>query len=95
MILQKFFFLWVLLLFSFQSLCTLPLAEQFKQVGYLEICDKKHGAATFDSLYAYFDELIESLQTNPRQWYWLICKYRFKCTTGRLSLAWHFRRIFV
>ena len=44
---------------------SIPLAEQFKQAGYLEICDKKHGAATFDSLYAYFDELIEFFQTNP------------------------------
>jgi len=44
---------------------TLPLAEQFKQTGYREICDKKHGSATFDALYAYFDELIEFLQTNP------------------------------
>ena len=55
----------IFLLFAFQSLCALPLAEQFKRAGYVEICDKKHGAATFDSLYAYFDELIEFLQTNP------------------------------
>jgi hypothetical protein len=57
--------LWIFLLFACQSLCGTPLAEQFKQVGYLEICDKKHGAATFDSLYTYFDELIELLQKNP------------------------------
>lgn len=43
----------------------MPLAEQFKQSGYSEMCDKNHGTATFDSLYAYFDELIEFLQTNP------------------------------
>jgi hypothetical protein len=42
----------------------MPLAEQFKQIGYLEICDKEHGTATFDSLYANFDELIKFLQTN-------------------------------
>jgi hypothetical protein len=34
-------------------------------VGYLEICNQKHGTATFDSLYVYFDQLIEFLQTNP------------------------------
>ena len=65
MIIRKTLFLWIFLLFAFQSLCAIPLAEQFKQAGYVEICDKKHGTATFDSLYAYFDELIEFLQTNP------------------------------
>jgi len=43
----------------------MPLAEQFKRNGYVEICPQKQAAATFDSLYAYFDELIELLQTNP------------------------------
>jgi hypothetical protein len=65
MIVRKALFLWIFLLFALQSLCALPLAEQFKRAGYLEICDKNHGTATFDSLYAYFDELIEFLQTNP------------------------------
>ncbi len=55
----------IFLLFAFQSLCAIPFAEQFKQAGYLEICNKNHGTATFDSLYAHFDELIEFLQTNP------------------------------
>ncbi len=41
------------------------LAEQFKQAGYVEICDTKHGTATFDALYAYFDELIAFLQIHP------------------------------
>lgn len=50
-------------LYSFNS--TIPLAEQFKRTGYLEICDNEHGAATFDSLYAHFDELITFLQANP------------------------------
>lgn len=63
MIVRKTLLLSVFLLF--QSLCATPLAEQFKQAGYLEICDKKHAAATFDSLYASFDELIEFLQKNP------------------------------
>ncbi len=62
---QKTLFLWVSLLFAFPSFCAAPLAEQFKRTGYLEICDKQHGTETFDSLYAYFDELIEFLQTNP------------------------------
>ena len=64
MLIQKTF-LWILFLCAFQSVCTMPLAEQFKQTGYLEICDNEQGAATFDSLYAYFDELIEFLQANP------------------------------
>lgn len=64
--------LFTLLLFLFiplmiQFLCATPLADQFKRTGYLEICNEKHGSATFDSLYASFDELIEFLQTN-RAW---------------------------
>jgi len=43
----------------------ISLAEQFKQTGYVEIYDKMHGTATFDVLYAYFDELITFLQKNP------------------------------
>jgi hypothetical protein len=65
MSIQKILSLPIFLLFAVQSLHSLPLAEQFKQVGYLEICDQNHGRATFDSLYAYFDTLIEFLQTNP------------------------------
>lgn len=65
MMVRKIFFLWSFLLFALQSLCAIPLAEQFKQRGYVEICNKKHGAATFDSLYVHFDELIEFLQANP------------------------------
>jgi hypothetical protein len=65
MIIKKILFLWIFPLFAFQSLCTIPLVEQFKRTGYLEICDEKHGMAIFDSLYAYFDELVEFLQTNP------------------------------
>jgi hypothetical protein len=65
MIVQKAFFLWISLFFASQLLCTIHLAEQFKQAGYVEICNKKHGTVTFDSLYACFDELIEFLQKNP------------------------------
>ena len=64
MIIQKILFL-NFLLCVFQSFCALPLAEQFEQIGYVEMCDKKHGTETFDRLYAYFDELITFLQTNP------------------------------
>ncbi len=64
MFIRKTLLLWIFLLFTFQSLWPMPLAEKFKQTGYLEICDKEHGRATFDSLYAYFDELIKFLQTN-------------------------------
>ncbi len=63
MITKKTFFIWISL--SFASLDAIPLLEQFKKAGYLEICDNNHGTVTFDSLYAYFDELIEFLQANP------------------------------
>ena len=56
----------VLLLFlCIQSVCTTSLQEQFNQVGYVEICDKNHSIATYDSLYACFDELITFLQAYP------------------------------
>lgn len=57
--------LWITLLCAFQSLCALPLAEHFKQTGYVELCDTQHGTAAFDALYACFDELITFLQANP------------------------------
>jgi hypothetical protein len=65
MIIRKLLFLWILPLIAFQSLSTLPLAEQFKQAGYSEICDPNRETALFDSLYVYFDELIEFLQKTP------------------------------
>ncbi len=65
MIIQKKIF-FIFLIFGFQSLCGLSLAEQFQQVGYLELCDTVHGSAAYDSLYASFDQLIEFLQANPR-----------------------------
>lgn len=65
MIVRKSLFLWIFFLFATQPLCSTPLIEQFKHAGYVEICDKKHGAEAFDFLYASFDELIEFLQTNP------------------------------
>lgn len=67
MIMRKTFFLLIFLLFSFRFLCAESLAEQFKQTGYVEISNSEHTAATFDSLYACFDELVEFVQTNP-QW---------------------------
>jgi len=47
------------------SACNIPLAEQFRQIGYVEICNEKHGTETFDCLYSCFDEFIHFLQTNP------------------------------
>jgi hypothetical protein len=64
MFIQKTLFTWILLLFT-QFICTTSLKEQFSQAGYLEICDKNHGIATYGSLYTYFDELITFLQANP------------------------------
>lgn len=65
MTLRKTLFISIFLLLALSSLHAMPLAEQFKQTGYLEICDKKHEVTTFDSLYANFDELIVFLQRNP------------------------------
>ncbi len=65
MLFRNTLYLWIFVLFACQPLYATPLAEQFKRVGYLEICDRKHGTATFDSLYAYFDDLIELFQENP------------------------------
>lgn len=53
------------ILFIVQSLYGASLAEQFKQAGYVEVCDKNHGIETFGLLYANFDEFIEFLQANP------------------------------
>jgi len=75
MIIRNFFVLGIFFVFAFQSFCATSLAEQFKRAGYVEICDKKHGAATFDLLYAYFDDLIEFLQKNP---VWVQKLYRAK-----------------
>lgn len=54
-----------LLLFAFQSLFATSLAEQFRQVGYVEICDQEQRTVSFDSLYREFDEFVAYLQTNP------------------------------
>jgi hypothetical protein len=65
MIIQKAFFFRMLLLVAYQCCYAQSLAEQFKQVGYIELRDKKNGAATFDAFYACFDEFIAFLQTHP------------------------------
>lgn len=54
-----------LLICAFQSLCAVPLTEQFKKTGFVEICVEDHETAAFDALYASFDELIAFLQANP------------------------------
>lgn len=58
-------FLWFFFLGIAQSCYSMPLAEQWLQNGYSELCDTTHSAATFDALYACFDQLIEFLQTHP------------------------------
>ncbi len=65
MVIQKTFFLLIFPLFAFQSMYATSLADRFKQTGYVEICNEEQPAATFDSLYASFDALIEFLQANP------------------------------
>jgi hypothetical protein len=54
----------LILFLSIQCIGATLLQEQFNQVGYVEICDKNHGTATYDALYACFDELITFLQAN-------------------------------
>ncbi len=72
MIMRKLF----LFLFVLQPLC----ADQ----GYVEICNKKQDAATFDRLYGYFDELIDFLQRHPAYEQKLYSvKERFIRSTGR------------
>jgi len=64
MFIQKILCTFILFLFT-QPICTISLKEQFSEVGYLEVCDKNHGIATYDSLYASFDEHITFFQANP------------------------------
>lgn len=66
MIILKIFFLFISFLYMCQSACALPLAEQFKKVGYVEMCDNEYGSAAFDLLYICFDECVEFLQKNPK-----------------------------
>jgi hypothetical protein len=54
---MKIFFL---LVFALQAFCN--LAEEFKRVGYVEICEQKRD---FDFLYAQFDAFVEFLQDRP------------------------------
>lgn len=61
---QKILFTCLLFLCA-HSICTTSLREQFNQVGYVEMCDEHHGTATYDFLYACFDELITFLQAHP------------------------------
>lgn len=56
-----FMFLWA----ARQPLIAIPLIEQLKQTGYVELCDTHYGTATFESLYAYLDELVAFLHENP------------------------------
>lgn len=62
---QKIFSLLILQLLAFCSLHATSLATQFKQAGYVEIYNNQQTRARFDSLYEYFDELVNFLQTNP------------------------------
>lgn len=65
MITRNIFLLSFFFALTFQSTCALPLKEQLKHVGYVELCNTQHGSATFDALYASFDELIQFLQAHP------------------------------
>lgn len=65
MIFRKTLFLCMVHVCGLQARYVMPLVEQFARAGYVEIHDQNHGASTFETLYRYFDELIEFLQTNP------------------------------
>jgi len=65
MIVRRALLLSILLFGAVQSSSALSLAEEFKRVGYVEICDQNHGVATFEALYAAFDEFILFLQEHP------------------------------
>ena len=67
MIALKMNFLLILYSLAFLSLSASDIAEEFKRVGYVEIYNEHHTKATFNSLYAHFEELIQFLQTN-RVW---------------------------
>ncbi|MBY0109769.1 MAG: hypothetical protein K2X90_01520 [Candidatus Babeliaceae bacterium] len=75
MIIQKFFFLSIFVLSIMQIIYALPLAEQLKIAGYLEICTNKNVGTIFDSLYASYDKFIEFLTINPS---WAQKLYRAK-----------------
>lgn len=76
---------------SVQQSCALPLVDRFKQVGYVEMCNEKHGAETFDRLYAYFDEFIDFLQANQVWMQKLYCaKERFIRSADRAYYATDF-----
>lgn len=64
MVLARTLFLYYFFLFA-PHLSAMPVSEQMKQKGYIEISNEKYGAATFEALYAYFDEFVELLQHNP------------------------------
>ncbi|OJU80964.1 MAG: hypothetical protein BGO10_06675 [Chlamydia sp. 32-24] len=65
MMFKNFCFLCSYFLLLFQTNFALPLAEQLKKDGYVEICNNQLSRENFNSLYNHFDELIFFLQTNP------------------------------
>ena len=64
MMIPNVFFLTIVIFSFLQSFSAITLAEEFKEKGYVEICDETQGSKIFDSLYSVFDEFIEFLQKN-------------------------------
>ncbi len=62
MIFRKFFLLSTLF---FAHLYALPLVEQFKQKGYVEIFGEKQDVELYNALYASFDRFLAYLQDTP------------------------------
>jgi hypothetical protein len=54
-----------LLVIALPLLCETPLAEWFKEKGFVEICEQRLPSEVFDKLYLTFDTLIDFLQNNP------------------------------
>lgn len=79
------------LLLSKPAVGEIPLLEQFKQNGYIEICGHKQTTQTFANLYAKFDKFIDFLQANPSWAHKLYsAKERFIRSPGRNLYATNF-----
>lgn len=65
---KKKLFVCLFILYAFQLIiCNASSidVDQLRQNGYVEFCDKEHGAAVYNDLYTCFDEFVLFLQTHP------------------------------
>ncbi len=66
MMIKKIVVLYIAFVCSFTPCRGLSFAEQFAQIGYVEIADRLQEAEAFDALYKHFDVLITFLQADPK-----------------------------